>query len=75
MATTTAPQVLGYWRLERNAMVRGQRTADGHTETVHCAGLGDASRVALGADYTSDCSYCYLGAGHTMDLHERQVTR
>lgn len=44
-------------------------------EGLHAAGRRDDSRgFSITRGYDSTCSWCYLGAGHTTEAHEKAVS-
>jgi hypothetical protein len=48
----------------------------GHVESWFCAGRTDSSGHYNSIDhYDARCSCCWLGFGHTLDYHNRQVAK
>jgi hypothetical protein len=65
-------------RMDRSMVWFRQDTYDtGESDTSRCAGATDTSRIAMssisGHDYDATCSLCWLGYGHTMDLHADRI--
>ena len=69
---TAAPYVR---RIDRDAYVRvvpGEITSGGHQYVIHLASRDDASDVQRGS-YDFDCSWCYLGASHSIRAHRAAI--
>ena len=58
-------------RTERGSWVRHGDgiMSDGTPEYMFIAGPEDTSRYAKSADYRAECGLCYLGAPHSLALH------
>lgn len=51
----------------------GEYTSGGYALTVHVTGPDDQSPIHLTypTGYRSECGWCYLGANHSDDEHDR----
>jgi hypothetical protein len=44
--------------------------SDGTPEYMFIVGPDDRSRYTKGSEYRPECGLCYLGAPHSLELHE-----
>lgn len=73
LKTDNGRLIRGFHLVNGRQWARSQQTSDGGYESIFVAFRGDTSRVHLRADgYSFDCGWCYLGAGHSRNLHNSE---